>query len=220
MKTVVVAGQARKVGKTAVLAALIRALRPLTWTAVKISQHRGYVPHSKSVSKRRVGQRPGFLLTEETTASNTCDTGRFLTAGAKRALWLRVRSENFADGFRALWRAVKNDRWIMIESNGILDNLAPTLCVLVLDSSQRAFKATARRLLPRADAVIQIKRPIAPRYDSNSIPPRIPVFSVCCGSSLNSCLRNFVRRKLQIPADSSSRESSRERNPHVGIEQE
>ena len=219
MKTVVVAGQSRKVGKTAVIAALIRALRPLNWTAVKISRHRGSIPHSKSVSTRRVAQKSGFLLTEEVTASITCDTGRFLAAGAKRALWLRVRSENFADGFTALWQAVKHEKWIMIESNSILDYRTPTLCLLVLDNSQRAFKATARRLLPRADAIIQIERPIGPQYASNHIPPRIPVFSVPRGSSLNKRVLSFVRRKLQLSLASRSRRSPTKRSPHVGIEQ-
>jgi len=39
MKLVVVGGQARKVGKTSVVAGLIRGLNTLDWTAVKISQY-------------------------------------------------------------------------------------------------------------------------------------------------------------------------------------
>jgi hypothetical protein len=39
MKLVVVGGQARKVGKTSVIAGLIRGLNTLAWTAVKISHH-------------------------------------------------------------------------------------------------------------------------------------------------------------------------------------
>jgi hypothetical protein len=39
MKLVIVGGQARKVGKTSVIAGLIRGLNPLAWTAVKISHH-------------------------------------------------------------------------------------------------------------------------------------------------------------------------------------
>jgi hypothetical protein len=39
MKVVVVGGQARKVGKTSVVAGLIRGLNTLAWTAVKISHH-------------------------------------------------------------------------------------------------------------------------------------------------------------------------------------
>ena len=39
MKLVVVGGQARKVGKTSVIAGLIRGLDSLAWTAVKISHH-------------------------------------------------------------------------------------------------------------------------------------------------------------------------------------
>jgi hypothetical protein len=39
MKLVVVGGQGRKVGKTSVIAGLIRGLNALAWTAVKISHH-------------------------------------------------------------------------------------------------------------------------------------------------------------------------------------
>ena len=41
MRLVVVGGQARKVGKTSVIAGLIRGLSGLAWTAVKISHHEG-----------------------------------------------------------------------------------------------------------------------------------------------------------------------------------
>jgi hypothetical protein len=41
MKLVVVGGQGRKVGKTSVIAGLIRGLHTLAWTAVKISHHGG-----------------------------------------------------------------------------------------------------------------------------------------------------------------------------------
>ena len=41
MKLVVVGGQGRKVGKTSVIAGLIRGLNTLAWTAVKISHHAG-----------------------------------------------------------------------------------------------------------------------------------------------------------------------------------
>ena len=220
MKTMVVAGQARKVGKTSVLAALIRALRSLGWTAVKISRHRGRIPHLERASQRRVGREPGFLLTEENAVSSTCDTGRFLAAGARRALWLRVRSENFPDGFRALWQAVKKEKWIMIESNSILDHLTPTLCLLVLDNPQRAFKASARKLLPRADAILQMERPSGPRRNSMEAPPGIPVFSVPRDRYQTRRLLRFVRQKLELSPASRLGPSSTKRSRRVSPEQE
>jgi len=220
MKTVVVAGQARKVGKTAVMAALIRALRSLGWTAVKISRHRDRVPHLESVPGHRVVQKSGFLLTEEATASGTCDTGRFLAAGAKRALWLRVRSDNLAEGVQALRRALMGDEWVMIESNSILDHLTPDLCLLVLDSSQGAFKATARRLLPRADAIIQVARTTELRCGSFNAPSGVPVFSVPRDSCRNRRLLRFVRQELRLSPNSHPQRPSTERNHHGSIEQE
>ena len=60
----VVGGQSRKVGKTSVVAGLIRATPELCWTAVKIAGHRHI-------------EKPG-----------RGDTARFLEAGAARALLL------------------------------------------------------------------------------------------------------------------------------------
>jgi hypothetical protein len=60
----VVGGQSRKVGKTSVVAGLIRATAELCWTAVKIAGHRHF-------------EEPG-----------RGDTVRFLEAGAARALLL------------------------------------------------------------------------------------------------------------------------------------
>lgn len=60
----VVGGQSRKVGKTSVVAGLIRATSELCWTAVKIAGHRHFDEPSRG------------------------DTARFLAAGAARALLL------------------------------------------------------------------------------------------------------------------------------------
>ena len=60
----VVGGQSRKVGKTSVVAGLIRATAQLGWTAVKLAGHRHF-------------EEPG-----------QGDTARFLAAGAARALLL------------------------------------------------------------------------------------------------------------------------------------
>lgn len=60
----VVGGQSRKVGKTSVVAGLIRATAQLRWTAVKIAGHRHFEEPDRG------------------------DTARFLEAGAARALLL------------------------------------------------------------------------------------------------------------------------------------
>jgi hypothetical protein len=76
----VVGGQSRKVGKTSVVAGLIRATPQLCWTAVKIAGHRHF-------------EEPG-----------RGDTSRFLEAGSARALLL---GPSF-DGMAALLETGEN----------------------------------------------------------------------------------------------------------------
>jgi hypothetical protein len=62
MKLVVVGGQGRKVGKTSVIAGLIRGLSTLGWTAVKISHHTGDADSQGTPSEEEL---PGSGLTSD-----------------------------------------------------------------------------------------------------------------------------------------------------------
>jgi hypothetical protein len=73
----VVGGQGRKVGKTSVVSALIRATPEVSWTAVKITAHRHV-------------ERPDLG-----------DTARFLEAGAARALLLEASAADVASFLEA-----------------------------------------------------------------------------------------------------------------------
>ena len=90
---VVVGGHSRNIGKTSVVAGLIRKLRDRQWTALKITQYgNGVCAHhraARAAASPRTGEE--FALTEEYEANET-DTGRFLAAGAARSFWLRVPS--------------------------------------------------------------------------------------------------------------------------------
>ena len=196
MKIVVVAGQARKVGKTSVVAGLIRGLRRLHWTAVKISTHRYGVPHSDDAASGGDGN-PNFILTEETTPSAFTDTGRFLAAGARRALWLRVKSDGWQGAVASLLESLAGDETVIIESGSIMNLVAPKVGILVLDRSRREMKANARRALARAAAVVEI-RP-AGRRPSRALhlPPRVRRFTVRRKDYSNPKLNRFVLLELR-----------------------
>jgi hypothetical protein len=72
-----IGSHSRKIGKTSIVCAIMRGTPEIRWTAVKIS------------SNRR-GLSAGFESFEETAAGETCDTGRYLAAGAAEAYWLRA----------------------------------------------------------------------------------------------------------------------------------
>lgn len=196
MRIVVVAGQARKVGKTSVVAGLIRGLRRLHWTAVKISAHQLGVPHSEDVASGS-GDHPDFILTEETIPSAFTDTGRFLAAGARRAIWLRVKTGGLQGAVAFLLKSLAGDENVIIESSSIMNLVAPRLGILVLDGARREMKANVRRALAGTAAVVEIgpagRRPSRPLH----LPPRVRRFTVTRKNYSNPKLNRFVLLELQ-----------------------
>ena len=81
---VVVGGHSRNIGKTSVVAGLIRKLRSSEWTAVKITQYgHGVCSHAGEACGCETEPDHPFALSEEYQPSGT-DSGRFLAAGAAR----------------------------------------------------------------------------------------------------------------------------------------
>jgi hypothetical protein len=199
MRTLVIGGHARKVGKTAVLCGLLRGLEPLGWTAVKITVHGHETPsHARREFSAGTDELP-FGLTEETDPRGHGDTCRFLAAGAPRALGLHVREGHLAQAISVLIKALGNDERVMIESNSVLDFLEPSLYLLVLDSSNSDFKASARRFLARADVLVAV----GPRFHPDAWPgidPSVvegkPVFSVAAPDYFSDDLCRFVRARV------------------------
>ncbi|MGH9469825.1 MAG: hypothetical protein ACRD1N_05715 [Terriglobia bacterium] len=199
MKAIVVGGHTRNIGKTSVAAGLIRAFPSLEWTAVKITQY-GHGVCSRN--GRRCDCAPGehsFALSEEKNPAGRSDTSRFLAAGARRSLWLRVRQGELAQAFPALEAAVRQEAYVLFESNSILDFLNPLLYLVVLDGSKPDFKRSARRFLGRADALIvagpagvaaaRPKLQLSPLRDKPSFPISLP-------DAITPELASFVGEKL------------------------
>ena len=154
MKMVVVGGNSRDIGKTSVVAGLISALRRYNWTAIKLTQY-GHGDDSEDGEEGYpVSDEHPFAITEETDRSGKTDTSRFLVAGARRALWARVRMGTLETALPALRQAIANDEHVIIESNSILRYWQPNVYLTVLDPTRRDFKDSAREFLARADACL------------------------------------------------------------------
>ena len=143
MAIVVIGGQARKVGKTSVVAGLIAALPEYHWTAVKISQH---------------GHGEAWGITEEQARSGETDTSRFLAAGAVRALWVRAEPGHLPDAVPELKRELSRAENAIVESTRVLKFLRPDIFLLVLDPGNADFKDSAREFIDFADAIILDER--------------------------------------------------------------
>jgi hypothetical protein len=199
MKVVVVGGQVRKVGKTSVIAGLVRGLNSLAWTAVKISHHGGDADSQDTPSADDLPAHLDFLWSEEKDPHGHDDTSRYLAAGARRALWMRARGERLAQAVPGLLKALGDDEHVIIESNSILAFLKPAVFLLVIDESRRELKASARQFLPRADALVRVGPELKPRVwpgISLQMLEDKPVFPVSAGEWSNPALCRFVRERL------------------------
>jgi len=203
MKLVVVGGQTRKVGKTSVIAGLIRGLNTLAWTAVKVSHHDG----DSELQDTAVDGLPAhldYLLSEERDANGHGDTCLYLAAGARRALWLRARGGGLARALPGLLEALEGDEHVIIESNTLLGFLKPAVFLMVIDESGRDLKASARQFLARADAFVAVRsdrEPSARPATCLQIPDDKPVFSVLAGEWSDPALCGFVGERLASAGD-------------------
>jgi hypothetical protein len=100
---------------------------------------------------------------------------------------------------------------VMIESNSIVGLIEPAMYLLVVDSSCRDFKPSARRNLARADALV----PVQSRLDAGAWQELgtaalegKPRFPVAAGDYFSPELCRFVRQKLCLPEEDSCVEAA------------
>jgi hypothetical protein len=163
---VVVGGHSRNIGKTSVVAGLIRRLRDRKWTAVKITQYGHGVcsNEGKSCECSTEPEHP-FAISEEYEPSRT-DSGRFLGAGAERSFWLRAPSGELARAAGTLQKILKQSENVIVESNSVVELVRPDVFLMVLDFACEDFKASSLRFMDRADAFIVVDRGInGPLWD-------------------------------------------------------
>lgn len=218
MKTVVVGGHSRNIGKTSVMAGLIRSMKSLRWTAVKITQYgHGVCSHDGQPCGCAPTEHP-FVLTEERDAKGRGDTSRFLQAGARRSLWLRVRQGQLAEAVPLLEQALAGDECVMIESNSILQYMEPSVYLAVLDSRQTDFKPSALKFLGRADALVPITS--SRGFNARAWPALDPQllkskknFPVTADDYSSHELCQFIRQKLNATAQEHGAASHRKLTP-------
>jgi len=187
---VVVGGHSRKIGKSSVVAGVIRALPEARWAAVKITQH----------GHRASGEGPYTLIEE--TAPSKADSGRYLAAGACRSFLLDVEAGSLNLAIPALREIITSSPNAIVESNSVLEFLPADLFLFVLDHAASEFKETSRQYAPRADAFVLVNEDTAApdwRAEAAKWLARRPVFRVNPPEYVNAELANYVRRKLTSP---------------------
>ena len=200
---VVVGGHSRNIGKTSVVAGLIRKLRGREWTAVKITQY-GHGVCSRTDEQCGCEAEPEhpFALSEEYEASDT-DSGRFLAAGAARSFWLRAPSGELARAAATLHKILDTSENTIVESNSVLELVQPDLFLMLLDFSCQDFKPSSMRFLDRADAFVVIDRGInAPLWAdvARGLWDAKPQFLVKPPRYVTKAVAEFVNSKFSEPS--------------------
>jgi molybdopterin-guanine dinucleotide biosynthesis protein len=158
MAIVVVGGHTRNIGKTSVVAGLIRALPEMRWTAFKITQFGHGVCSANGEPCDCETAEHTIAISEERQGATGTDSARYLEAGAERSFWVRTRQGQLAEAMPRLRkefeRAQADGGNVIVESNSILRFLMPDVFLTVLDPATKDFKESALRYLDRADAVL------------------------------------------------------------------
>lgn len=163
MKILVVGGISRKVGKTSLIEAILRAFPERQWTAVKVSSHLHDIPPGCRLLARvpvmghsAQADNSDFRLWEETAAHSATDTGRFLAAGASRSILLEADNSGLPDAVKDLLSILRKERaeWIICETTRAAELLGPRLFLLVARKDERLWKESTQRVRLLADAIV------------------------------------------------------------------
>jgi len=183
--TVVVGGSGKDVGKTALACGIISALREFAWTAVKITAH-DYGPATPIANGAEASNR---TIREEMSAGGDTDTARYLAAGARRALLVTRSGPDVPIG--EIRRALGSDRNIIFESNRIVDAVRPDVCIALVGGPVEDVKASFRRLLTVADALVSVG------VEKEDAPANIPRFHLQSLDRLSLEMTNWLRGQLE-----------------------
>ena len=212
MKLVMVGGHTRNIGKTSVVAGIIRGTPEFNWTAVKITQFGHGVCSVNGEACGCAVSEHQFSITEEQHRDTGTDTARFLAAGAMRSLWVRTKQGELIAAVPALRKQIEGDEFVIVESNSLRRFIDPALYLQVLDTSNPDFKLSSREFFDLSDAYILVNRPQeAPVLANTDLLAREgqknkPCFTVKEEDRfINEEIIEFVRSKLDVGARDGAR---------------
>ena len=201
MKSVVIGGNSREVGKTSLAASLIAATRELQWTAVKLTQFGHGICSRAGTPCDCAVENPAcpYEITAETGDPPHTDSARMLAAGAANALWVRVATGQLPVAMPAIRDALSEAGNVLFESNSIVDHLPPDVYLSVLNLDLADCKQSAARLATVADAFVLTGNRSCPepweRFDP-SLLRRTPVFEAGPPTYCTAEIVSFVRKRL------------------------
>src|SRR6195952_5648609 len=125
---VVIGGHTRNIGKTSVVAGVIRAFAEMNWTAFKITQFgHGMCSANGEPCDCETASHTVAISEERAGGDSTTDSGRYLAAGAVRSFWVRTRQGDLSEARPRIRKEIARAENVVIESNSILRFLRPDL---------------------------------------------------------------------------------------------
>lgn len=201
MAIVVVGGHSRNIGKTSVVAGIIRALPEMRWTAFKVTQFGHGLCSAKGEPCDCETAEHTVAITEERDAESGTDSSRYLAAGAIRSFWVRTRIGDLVEAMPRIRKEVERAENVIFESNSILRFLRPDLYLSVLAPTVRDFKDSARLYLDRADAVLALEGMLQePEWKGISLRllQGTPVLPMALPDYMSDEIVKFLRQRLSI----------------------
>lgn len=181
MSIIMVGGAARGAGKTALIEGILAAVPEAAWTAIKISSH----------------AHCGAPVFEELERDPTNDTGRYLSAGARRALLVEAAEDgNPAVPLREFLPATQETGGnLLIESNRMVFGMEADLRLAVFGVPATLQKPSFAAFLAAADALVVRTGSAAPVPEGN---PLVPIFRMEDFRSLTPEFAEWLRLRLSL----------------------
>jgi len=150
---IIISGSGKKVGKTHMAAALIRAFSgqfPLL--ALKISPH----THDSLGNTRLVAKSDGFRIFQELGPHHK-NSGQFLEAGALQSYFMETDDEHLEKAFDIFMKECNShDHPVVCESGALSNHVNPGILIFITDSHDTA-RADKLKTMHRADVVLEAR---------------------------------------------------------------
>ena len=95
-----------------------------------------------------------FVLTEEKDLSNSKDTSKMLSAGARKVYWLRAKKMHLFEGMQAMMKLIHPTDIVVCESNSVRLVVRPGVFVMAKNRASKDLKTSALTVLQYVDKIV------------------------------------------------------------------
>ena len=151
------------------------------------------------------------LIWEQSVAGEETDTGRYLAAGAARALLVTAVDGDLSDALNQLWPRFGRGSNLIFESNSVVHHVSADACVLIHAVAERALPLPARKpsflaALRHADALVAhaaadkvIPEGLCLAGGDQAPPSPRPIFHLQALEQISPEMLAWLRRRLPEP---------------------